>query len=89
MEQEIERKSEVANLSLDFIDNQLEEINAKLKVSESDLESYKESNDVIILSDKAKTVSSQLVEYESKIQEFDIEENIMKIYFNISQTIKI
>ena len=54
MEQEIERKSEVANPILDFIDNQLEEINAKLKVSESDLESYKESNDVIILSDKAK-----------------------------------
>lgn len=81
LEQEIERKSEVANLSLDFIDNQLEEINAKLKVSESDLESYKESNDVIILSDKAKTVSSQLVEYESKIQELDIEENIMKNLF--------
>lgn len=77
LEQEIERKSEVANLSLDFIDNQLDEINKKLKTSESDLESYKESNDVISLSDKAKTVSAQLVEYESKIQELDIEENIL------------
>ena len=77
LEQEIDRKSEVANLSLDFIDKQLDEINAKLKVSESDLESYKESNDVISLSDKAKTVSQQLVEYETKIQELNIEENIM------------
>lgn len=77
LEQEIQRKSEVANLSLTFIDNQLDEINAKLKVSESDLESYKESNDVISLSDKAKNVSQQLVEYETKIQELNIEENIM------------
>ena len=77
LEQEIDRKSEVANLSLTFIDNQLDEINAKLKVSESDLESYKESNDVISLSDKAKNVSQQLVEYETKIQELNIEENIM------------
>ncbi|NCB12534.1 MAG: polysaccharide biosynthesis tyrosine autokinase, partial [Erysipelotrichia bacterium] len=77
LEQEIDRKSEVANLSLTFIDNQLDEINAKLKDSESNLESYKESNDVISLSDKAKTVSQQLVEYETKIQELNIEENIM------------
>lgn len=77
LEQELDRKTEVANLSLDFIDNQLEEINKKLKVSESDLETYKESNDVITLSDKAKTVSTQLVEYESKIQEITVEENIL------------
>lgn len=81
LEQEIERKSEVANLSLDFIDNQLEEINKKLKTSETDLESYKESNDVISLSDKAKTVSTQLVDYESKIQELNIEENILNNLF--------
>ncbi len=81
LEQEVERKSEVANLSLDFIDNQLEEINKKLKTSETDLESYKESNDVISLSDKAKTVSTQLVDYESKIQELNIEENILNNLF--------
>lgn len=81
LEQEVERKSEVANLSLDFIDNQLEEINKKLKTSETDLESYKEINNVISLSDKAKTVSTQLVEYESKIQELNIEENILNNLF--------
>ena len=81
LEQEVQRKSEVANLSLNFIDNQLDEINSKLKVSESDLESYKEINDVISLSDKANTVSKQLVEYESKIQELDIEENILSNLF--------
>jgi capsular exopolysaccharide synthesis family protein len=77
LEQELDRKTEVANLSLDFIDNQLEEINKKLKVSESDLESYKESNNVITLSDKAKTVSTQLVDYETKMQEIGVEENIL------------
>ena len=75
--QEIDRKSEVANLSLTFIDNQLDEINSKLKVSESDLESYKESNDVITLSSKAESISKQLIEYETKMQELSIEENIM------------
>lgn len=85
LDQEIERKTEVANLSLDFIDNQLEEINSKLKTSETNLEAYKESNDVITLSEKAKTVSSQLVDYESKIQELDIEENILRnLYTYIS-----
>ena len=83
---EIERKSEVANLSLDFIDNQLEEINKKLKTSESDLESYKEVNDVISLSDKAKTVSTQLVDYESKIQELNIEENILNNLYQYIST---
>jgi tyrosine-protein kinase Etk/Wzc len=77
LEQEVQRKTEVANLSLDFIDNQLEEINTKLKSSESDLETYKETNDVIVLSDKAQTVTKQLVEYESKLQEIAVEENIL------------
>ncbi len=81
LEQEVQRKTEVANLSLTFIDNQLDEINSKLKVSESDLETYKESNEVISLSDKANTVSKQLVEYEAKIQELDIEENILSNLF--------
>ena len=77
LEQEVIRKTEVANLSLDFIDNQLAEINTKLKSSESDLETYKEANDVIVLSDKAQTVTKQLVEYESKLQEISVEENIL------------
>lgn len=84
IEQEIQRKTETANLSLDFIDNQLDKINKRLKKSESNLESYKESNDVISLSDKAQTTSRKLVEYESKLQELSIEENILK---NLSQYI--
>lgn len=77
IDQEVQRKTESANLSLDFIDNQLDEINKRLKISESNLEVYKESNDVISLSDKARTISDQLVEYESKIQEISIEENVL------------
>lgn len=78
LEQEIQRKTEVANLSLDFIDGQLDEINKRLKKSESNLENYKEQNDVISLSDKATTTSKKLVEYETKLQEIAIEENILK-----------
>ncbi len=77
LEQEVQRKSEVANLSLAFIDAQLDEINKRLKKSETSLETYKETNDVISLSDKANTISEKLVEYESKLQELGIEENIL------------
>lgn len=77
-DQERERKNETANLSLDFIDSQLEEINKRLKTSEGKLEEYKETNEVIDLSQKAKMTSEKLAEYESKLQEISIEENILK-----------
>lgn len=77
-DQEKERKSEVANLSLAFIDSQLEEINKRLKASEGKLEDYKETNEVINLSQKATMTSQKLAEYESTLQEISIEENILK-----------
>ncbi|PLY04746.1 MAG: capsular biosynthesis protein [Arcobacter sp.] len=77
-EQEKERKSEVANLSLDFIDAQLDEINKRLKTSEGKLENYKEVNEVINLSEKATNTSKKLTEYETQIQELSIEENILE-----------
>ena len=78
LNEEIERKSEVANLSLDFIDNQLEDINKRLKISENNLEVYKETNDVISLPEKATNTSKNITEYETKLQEILIEENILK-----------
>ncbi len=77
-EQEKERKSEVANLSLDFIDAQLDEINKRLKTSEGKVENYKETNEVINLSEKATNISKKLTEYETQLQELSIEENILK-----------
>lgn len=84
-DQEKERKSEIANLSLDFIDGQLDEINKRLKTSEGELEQYKESNEVIDLSQKATTTSQKLTEYETKLQELSIEENILS---NLEQYIQ-
>lgn len=78
LDEEIKRKSEVANLSLDFIDNQLEDINKRLKISETKLEVYKETNDVISLPEKATTTSKNITEYEAKLQEILIEENILR-----------
>jgi capsular exopolysaccharide synthesis family protein len=78
LDEEVKRKSEVANLSLDFIDKQLEDINGRLKISENKLEVYKESNDVISLSEKATATSKNITEYEAKLQEILIEENILK-----------
>ncbi len=84
-EQEVERKSEVANLSLNFIDKQLDEINKRLKTSEGKLENYKETNEVISLSEKATMTSGKLAEYETQLQELSIEENILK---NLQQYIQ-
>lgn len=76
--QEVQTKSEVANLSLTFIDKQLDEINSRLKTSENALEIYKESNDVISLPEKASITSEKITLYEAKIQEIEIEDNILK-----------
>ena len=78
LDEEVKRKSEVANLSLAFIDKQLEDINQRLKISENKLEVYKESNDVISLPEKATATAKNITEYEAKLQEIIIEENILK-----------
>ena len=75
--QEVEYKSSISNLTLEFIDKQLDMINSRLKKSEKSLVEYKESNEVIDLGDKALTTSKKLAKYETDLQELEIEENIL------------
>ena len=83
--QEIEYKTKEANLTLNFIDRQLDSINARLKKSETKLETFKEENQVVGLGEQAIKTTEQLSEYEAKLEEIQTELNILS---NLNQYIK-
>lgn len=85
MNQEIEHKTKEANLTLSFIDRQLDSINARLKKSETKLEDFKEKNQVVGLGEQAIKTTEQLSEYEAKLEEMQTEINILS---NLQQYIK-
>ena len=83
--QEIEYKTKEANLTLSFIDRQLDSINARLKKSETKLEIFKEENNVIGLGEQAINTTQQLTDYEAKLEQIETELNILT---NLNQYIK-
>jgi capsular exopolysaccharide synthesis family protein len=85
MEQELNQKSKEANLTLSFIDKQLNSINTRLKKSETKLENFKEKNQVVGLGEQAIKTTEQLSVYEAKLEEIQTELNILS---NLNQYIK-
>lgn len=85
MEQEIEYKTKEANLTLGFIDRQLDSINKRLKKSETKLETFKEKNQVVGLGEQAIQTTEQLSSYEAKLEEIQTELNILS---NLNRYIK-
>jgi len=77
IDQSIVQKSKVAELTIGFIDSQLNDINTKLKSTESNLENFKRKNEVTSLSAKAEISSTKLAEYESQRTELQTEINIL------------
>ena len=77
LNQEIEQKTAEADRMLKFIDQQLEAINKALQASQSNLEKFKQSNIVVDISEKATMTSEKLADFESKLQELDIEQNVL------------
>jgi len=75
--QGIEQKTEVAQLTLGFIDSQLSTINTKLTNSEINLENYKVSHDVIDLKRKVSLATTKVAEYEAQLLELQTEINIL------------
>lgn len=84
LDQEIDQKTITADRTLQFIDEQLAAINDALKKSELKLEDFKERNIVIDIAQKAGVTSEKLGEYESQLQQLEIEESILA---NIQQYI--
>ncbi len=76
--QELEYKTKNARNAIKFIDSQLEEIRKVLQASGRKLEEYKSKNVLVNLSEKAALTATNLSEYQSKLQELIIEENILR-----------
>ena len=85
VEQEVNQKTKEANLTLTFIDRQLDSINTRLKKSETKLEDFKEKNQVVGLSEQAIQTTTQLSEYEARLEEIQTELNILT---NLNQYIR-
>lgn len=85
MEEEVEQKTKEANLTLEFIDAQLDSINERLIKSETKLETFKEKNKVVGLGEQAIKTTEQLSEYQAKLEEVQTEINILS---NLQQFIK-
>jgi capsular exopolysaccharide synthesis family protein len=78
MNEGVKQKSKVAELTLGFIDSQLESINTRLQKSEVKLEKYKLKNDVIDLVGKAEMAASKVAGYEATLSEMQTEINILE-----------
>ncbi len=85
MDQEVSQKTEEADLTLGFIDRQLESISKRLNKSATKLEEYKEENKVVGMGEQALQTTTQLSEYEAKLEEVQTELNILS---NLNQFIK-
>lgn len=75
--QEIERKTDEAESTLKFIDQQLSAINEVLKKSQSNLEQFKKGNIVVDITKKASAATDKLSDYQSRLQELEIEKNVL------------
>ena len=73
----IAEKTEVAELTLSFIDSQLDTINTQLSTSEINLKNYKMNNDVVNLQGKVALATEKVAEYESQALELQTEINIL------------
>ena len=80
--QEIDRKTEEASMILAFIDKQLSGINSSLKDSEENLEKFKKKSSMLNLGSKAEGVVSKMSEYEGKLAETNIEEQMLNSLYN-------
>ena len=74
----IEEKTKVAQLTLGFIDSQLDKLNIKLSSSELDLQNYKVKHNVIDLQSKIALASQKVGTYEAEQQTLQTEINILE-----------
>ncbi|MCF6244080.1 MAG: polysaccharide biosynthesis tyrosine autokinase [Sulfurovum sp.] len=77
IEHAIASKTAEASSILEFIDQQLADIDNGLKKSENELEDYKESISTVSLTFKAEGVVEKLSEYESELKKIDIKKKML------------
>ncbi|GAB7217017.1 tyrosine-protein kinase Wzc [Dickeya oryzae] len=81
LQQNVDRKSEEAGKSLDFLKEQLPNVRASLEESENKLNRYRQQNDSVDLSLEAKSVLDTMVAVESQLNQLTFKEaEISKLY---------
>jgi len=75
--QNVERKTGAATLKLSFIDKQLKRITENLKSSAIKVEEFKKTAKTVDLSSKAQIVIQRIAEYETKLTEITIDEEML------------
>lgn len=79
--QNVERKSEEAQKSLDFIQRQLPEVRQKLDDAENKLNAFRQQNDSVDLSLEAKSMLDTMVNVDNQLNELTFREaEISKLY---------
>jgi tyrosine-protein kinase Etk/Wzc len=79
--QNVERKSEEAGKSLQFLEKQLPDVRNSLDAAESKLNQFRQANDSVDLSLEAKSVLDTIVSVESQLNELTFKEaEISKLY---------
>lgn len=81
LQQNVERKSEEAGRSLEFLKEQLPNVRSSLNDAENKLNSFRQQNDSVDLSLEAKAVLDTMVSVESQLNELTFKEaEISKLY---------
>ena len=81
LQQNVERKSEEAAKSLEFLNKQLPEVRAKLDVAENKLNTYRQQQDSVDLPLEAKSVLDSMVNIDAQLNELTFKEAaISKLY---------
>ncbi len=81
IEQNIEKKTKEATRKLTFIDKQLKFITENLKGSAIKLEEFKKTSNTVNLSAKAEKIIRQMSEYETKLAEITIQQEMLNTLY--------
>lgn len=86
IQENLGQKAESSKQKLNFIDRQLAAINATLKSSATKLETYKATNIVVDLGEKATLTAAKLGDLESQLYELDMQMGILENVLHYAQT---
>lgn len=79
--QHVERKSEEAQRSLKFLEDQLPQVRQELEAAEQQMSSFRSQNDAVDLDENARALLDQLVEAENKLSELRVERNELELNY--------
>jgi capsular exopolysaccharide synthesis family protein len=68
-QQNLDRKNHIANITIDYIEKQLGEISDSLNLTESNLQQYRSSNQLLNITEQASGISAQYMDLQNQLAE--------------------